>query len=59
MCVSPVSVAVSAIPSYRAEIGTFGGTFREHALLDVWKPGSFQASGTAGVWSFERSVLRW
>eukprot|EP00966_Prymnesium_polylepis_P072035 1672926-Prymnesium_polylepis.1 len=38
------------------EIGTLRGTFREHALLDVWKPGSFQVSGTAGVWSFERSV---
>jgi hypothetical protein len=41
------------------EIGTFRGTFREHALLDVWKPGSFLASGTAGVWSFVLSESYW
>ena len=41
------------------EIGTFRGTFREHAF-GCWMSGrsfggTFRDTGTAGVWSFERS----
>ena len=47
--------APHSVTAVRLRLARSRGTFREHALLDVWKPGSFHASGTAGAWSFERS----
>eukprot|EP00966_Prymnesium_polylepis_P154545 3568428-Prymnesium_polylepis.1 len=52
-----------------AEIGTFRGTFREHAcgyiprarMLDVWKPGVWKLPGhrDGGSLELRRSVLHW